>query len=155
MSSVGRMTTAEERSRERSPYYNQMSAEEQQRDDRRVRVLEMYDRGEIPQDTLGQIVSDNSDGDLRDAVDRGWITSQQANTISGKQMIIPVPASSVHIDGENQYVASNGRRPAGNGNWAFEIGGKEVWITGTYANAKKEAKKRAGRLGFFSARLLT
>ena len=39
------------------------------------------------------------------------------------------------------YKASHGKDPRGYGRWAFEIDGRETFITGTYKDARNKAIK--------------
>lgn len=74
---------------------------------------------------------------------------------AGQTPVRSIPASNVSVNGEDNYRFTNGRRPSGTGNWAFNIGGEEVFIYGSYSEAKKEARRRAARSGIGSIRLLT
>ena len=49
----------------------------------------------------------------------------------------------------DKYIFSTGKNPRGYGRWAFEINGEEVFITGNYANAKKQAQTEAKKQGAF------
>lgn len=120
-------------------------------------LLRCMTGGEIPEDTryTRSLVNNNTDEDLRDAVSRGWITPQQANTIAGKEMIRSLPMSAVSVHGEDHYRFTNGHAPRGYGQWAFRIGNDEVFIPGTYTQAKAEARRRAARLGLYSVTVLT
>ena len=89
---------------------------------------------------------------------RGGIANSRVSTGSGERVqssSTQIPISRVGVDGENQYRFTNGKRPSGVGTWAFNIGGEEVFISGSYANAKKEAKKRAAQKGLMRIRVLT
>ncbi len=44
---------------------------------------------------------------------------------------------------KDQFIFSWGKQPKGLGMWAFEINGREVFIKGLYADARKEAIKMA------------
>ena len=43
----------------------------------------------------------------------------------------------------NKYMASHGKKPKGEGSWAFQVNGKEVWVKGmkSYTDAKKQMAK--------------
>jgi hypothetical protein len=49
-----------------------------------------------------------------------------------------------------QYEASHGHKPRGRGLWAFKIGERTGFITGTYTEAKNEAIKQAKRENLFT-----
>lgn len=64
-----------------------------------------------------------------------------------------ISASSVEVR-TSEYQWAHGT-PRGNGTWAFRIGDEEVFISGKYSDAKKEAQRRAAELGTRSISLLT
>ncbi|MBW2598598.1 MAG: hypothetical protein JRC60_00495 [Deltaproteobacteria bacterium] len=54
----------------------------------------------------------------------------------------------------DKYIFNTGKIPRGYGMWAFEIRGKTIFITGNYADAKKEAIKEAKRQDAFEIAVL-
>jgi len=46
-----------------------------------------------------------------------------------------------------QYLGAHKRSPRGFGYWIFRIGNKDIWIRGTYTQAKKAAAKAAREAG--------
>lgn len=65
----------------------------------------------------------------------------------------PIPMNQVSVTGEDYYRFANGVKPKGRGSWAFEIGDKTEFIYGSYSEAKKEAIKRAAKLGISRVKL--
>ena len=47
----------------------------------------------------------------------------------------------------SSYVNAHGKDPKGFGQWAFQIGDSSGWITDTYSEAVKVAKRSAQRQG--------
>ena len=54
----------------------------------------------------------------------------------------------------DQYKYSHGKNPKGEGNWAFDIGGETVFISGKYSDVVKDAKKQATKKKLFRIQVL-
>jgi hypothetical protein len=59
----------------------------------------------------------------------------------------------------DRYEFNHGRRPRGEGSWAFEFRGgrfpnKQVFVNGFYRDAKREAVEQATREAYGTVRLL-
>ena len=55
----------------------------------------------------------------------------------------------------NSFVNAHGRDPKGFGRWAFQIGDSIGWITDTYSEAVKVAKRSAQRQGITQIEVLS
>ena len=58
----------------------------------------------------------------------------------------PVPKSAVNV-ATSEFVRAHGTEPRGTGTWAFDIGGRQVFFSGKYADAKKQAIAQAASKG--------
>lgn len=126
-----------------------VSPEVQERRDRSTRARNLG----LPDDTLGQLASDNFDNaGLEDAIRRGWITQEQANTISDNSVKkVSIPKSQVSVNSD-RWFGANGKNPTGYGNWAFYLGPERdenvIFFTGKYSDAKRQAVEEAARRGY-------
>ena len=65
-----------------------------------------------------------------------------------------IPKSQVEIE-DSEFRAYNGNGPAGFGNWGFDMDGDEIFFTGKYSAAKRQAIEEAARRGVRRVKLLT
>jgi len=60
----------------------------------------------------------------------------------------------ITVDDSQWSYSNDGKKPKGDGNWAFDIDGKTVFIKGKYSQAKKNAMKSASAKNLYRIKLL-
>jgi hypothetical protein len=62
---------------------------------------------------------------------------------------------STRVSGEDTYQFTHGNSPRGQGTWGFNVGGKTVFVRGSYSGAKRTIAKYAKARGIFNVKVLT